>query len=165
MPNYYGFLVLVLSLFFLFKEINIYRDKNLVDLNSKNVFDKIEKTNKNIMPLLGIVLFSCTIFYNFLYDTTENWFGNLDIISYLNCILLISFYKIPNYYKYERNFSFYFLTLLLFILALPIFFGLTEIGDNDDLIEFILVRPLSFSLSLFGFETFPVGKTLYYYLE
>jgi len=127
------------------------------------------------MPFLGITLLLITLLYEILGDLS---FSSNTMLSFLLSFLYISYNYVPIKYKNEFDFTIVFFTLITFIFLFPqIIFQIADgmIGQNclpdgcaikysifeqDEIVYFLLGKPLSLLLFLLGFNTFASGQAL-----
>jgi len=132
----------------------------------EKVVDRITLGGKAwfIFPIIGICLVVIDIYFNLKVVGETEW-GSFDYTVTLLGIVLILYYAIPKKYTREKNFMLTFLSLLCFIIILPIIvsFAFTEktLGSSVEwYTSELLAKPLAEFVTLLGIPTTAYGEMI-----
>ena len=99
---------------------------------------------------LSIFLFLSLVLFEYINGFN---FGSYNLLLLLICVLSFNFEVIPEKYNFLKIFFLLFLTFLILFLVLPLTLLSQDSSRFIDLINLFLVKPLSITLNLLGFET------------
>ncbi|MEM2900089.1 MAG: exosortase/archaeosortase family protein [Thermoplasmata archaeon] len=132
----------------------------------EKVVDKITLSGKAwfIFPIIGISLILIDFYFNLKVVGETEW-GSFDYTVTLLGLVLLVYHFIPKKYTREKNFMLTFLSLLCFIIILPIIgsFALTErsLGSSVEwYTSELLAKPLAEFVTLLGIPTTAYGEMI-----
>ncbi len=132
----------------------------------EKVVDKVTLGGKAwfIFPIVGIALIAIDVMFNLKVYGEMQW-GSFDYSVTLLAIVLIVYHFIPEDYTREKNFMITFLSLLCFIIILPIVlsFAFMERTLNSSVEWYtseLLAKPLAAFVTFFGVPTTAYGEMI-----